>query len=365
MLVARDDADRLDLSLQSLRGFCDEIVVVDLGSTDDTVAVAEGHGAVVARDTWDGDLSRARNRAWNLTTGDWVLQIDPDETVQVAPGADPHVDDIDAVEVLAVRCAPRPGWTSVRQARIWRNRPELRFRGAVCERVLVAGAAGDAEPPAAGRPFDAVTIHRSGGATAAQARRALEEPVLLAELGRDPDRPLVSARLAQLHADAGDLERALDALRRAVAHARSSVRDDADDEVVLVALAHHLLTTGVVDDELDRIVQEARDRFPPSPVVELAAARLAFATGRPRDALAPLDWLLAMSDEEIATSGASCDERVFGEWAWSLLGFCRFALHDDEAAADAFGHAEQLAPHDASYAVRRRLAEARASTRAS
>jgi cytochrome c-type biogenesis protein CcmH/NrfG len=52
---------------------------------------------------------------------------------------------------------------------------------------------------------------------------------------------------------------------------------------------------------------------------------------------------------------------VVGEWAWGLLGLCRFALGDDLAAADAFARAERLAPDDPSYRVRRRLAEARAS----
>jgi tetratricopeptide (TPR) repeat protein len=117
----------------------------------------------------------------------------------------------------------------------------------------------------------------------------------------------------------------------------------------------------VVDDELERLVDEARDRFDRTPSLELAAARLAFATGRPRDALEPLDWLLSLDEEAIIATGASYDARVFGEWAWGLLGWCRVALGDDRAAADAFARAARLAPDDPSYRVRRRLAEARAS----
>jgi hypothetical protein len=47
-----------------------------------------------------------------------------------------------------------------------------------------------------------------------------------------------------------------------------------------------------------------------------------------------------------------------------LIGLCRFALGDDVAAADAFRRAERYAPGDASYVVRRRLAEARAGSSA-
>ena len=89
-----------------------------------------------------------------------------------------------------------------------------------------------------------------------------------------------------------------------------------------------------------------------------------FATGRPRDALEPLEWLVGLDDDEIIATGASYDERVFGEWSWGLIGLCRFALGDDGAAADAFRRAERYAPGDASYVVRRRLAEARAGSSA-
>jgi cytochrome c-type biogenesis protein CcmH/NrfG len=61
-------------------------------------------------------------------------------------------------------------------------------------------------------------------------------------------------------------------------------------------------------------------------------------------------------------TGNSYDERVFGEWAFDLLGLCRFALGDAAGAAAAFRRAEELAPGDGRYAGRRRLAELRTRT---
>ena len=66
----------------SIRPVCDEIVVVDTGSTDDTVAVAESFGAVVAHRPWDDDFAAARNRALDLATGEWILYIDADEQLE-------------------------------------------------------------------------------------------------------------------------------------------------------------------------------------------------------------------------------------------------------------------------------------------
>jgi hypothetical protein len=124
------------------------------------------------------------------------------------------------------------------------------------------------------------------------------------------------------------------------------------------------LVQGKIDDELAALVDEARQASSLSPPLELAAARLAFATGRPRDALPLLEWLVSLDDDAIMETGASYDERVFGEWSWSLIGLCRFSLGDDAAAAAAFRRAEQFAPGDPSYVVRRQLAEARAGTSA-
>lgn len=60
--------------------FCDEIVVVDSGSTDETVAIAEKCGARVIRHEWEG-FSGQFNFATAQCRNEWVLQIDSDEVV--------------------------------------------------------------------------------------------------------------------------------------------------------------------------------------------------------------------------------------------------------------------------------------------
>lgn len=365
-IIVNDEADSLDACLTSLTGLVDEIVVVDTGSTDRTVAVAEQHGAVVAHEPWQGDFAAPRNRSLDLATGDWILAVDADEEVrgdfdearEFLARADPYV-------ALRVRFVPQAGWTPFRQYRLWRNRPDIRFVGRIHETVAPAiDGAADAEALEI-ETFDPFTIHRVGDERARSDKRARAEPLLVAEIARDPDRPFVYDHLARVYQAAGDGERAVDTWKRGIAQARVRGAVDPGDRLLYVDLVHHLLANGVIDSELELFVAEAREQFSRTPTLELAAARLAFATGRPRDALEPLDWLVDLDDDAIIATGVSYDERVFGEWAWGLLGLVRFALGDDVAAADAFARAEQLAPDDPSYRVRRRLAEARASTPAS
>ncbi|KVN40412.1 LPS biosynthesis protein [Burkholderia pyrrocinia] len=79
-IIAHNAARRLAQCLDAL-AFADDIVVVDGGSTDDTVEIARAHGArvIVAAD-WPG-FGPQKNRALAALATDWVLSIDTDEVV--------------------------------------------------------------------------------------------------------------------------------------------------------------------------------------------------------------------------------------------------------------------------------------------
>jgi hypothetical protein len=78
-VIAQDEEERLPACLDSL-AFCDEVVVVDGGSRDATVAIAERAGARVIHQTWLG-FAAQRNVALDEARGDWVLEVDADERV--------------------------------------------------------------------------------------------------------------------------------------------------------------------------------------------------------------------------------------------------------------------------------------------
>ena len=81
-MIVRDEEARLGECLRSVQGFADEMVVVDTGSTDATVAIAEAAGARVEQIPWPGDFAPARNQALEFLNGDWVLVLDADEQLR-------------------------------------------------------------------------------------------------------------------------------------------------------------------------------------------------------------------------------------------------------------------------------------------
>jgi glycosyltransferase involved in cell wall biosynthesis len=83
ILICKNEAHRIAATLEAVR-FADEIIVVESGSTDDTVAIARSIAdVVVVTDDWPG-FGRQKNRALDLATKDWVLSIDSDEVVSDA-----------------------------------------------------------------------------------------------------------------------------------------------------------------------------------------------------------------------------------------------------------------------------------------
>lgn len=80
IVITRNEQDNIDECLRSV-DFADEIIVVDNGSTDDTVELARRAGAQVHQtQDWPG-FGPQKNRALTYATGDWVLSMDADERV--------------------------------------------------------------------------------------------------------------------------------------------------------------------------------------------------------------------------------------------------------------------------------------------
>lgn len=79
VILSQNEADRIGDCLRSL-SFCDAIVVVDSGSTDQTVQLARAAGATVVETDWPGFVAQ-KNRAMQFATGEWVLSVDADELV--------------------------------------------------------------------------------------------------------------------------------------------------------------------------------------------------------------------------------------------------------------------------------------------
>ncbi|MBM4064126.1 MAG: glycosyltransferase [Planctomycetes bacterium] len=83
-LIVKNEEELLPNCLKSIKDVVDEIIIVDTGSTDNTVTIAKEFKAKVYHHPWNDSFSEARNHCLNHASGDWILQIDADEELEQA-----------------------------------------------------------------------------------------------------------------------------------------------------------------------------------------------------------------------------------------------------------------------------------------
>jgi glycosyltransferase involved in cell wall biosynthesis len=82
-MIVRNEAALIAKCLESVRPWVDHMLVLDTGSTDETVSLARRAGARVEHFPWVDDFALARNRALDLADADWNLVLDADEVLAV------------------------------------------------------------------------------------------------------------------------------------------------------------------------------------------------------------------------------------------------------------------------------------------
>lgn len=141
-LICKNEQDNLTRLLPMLK-FADEIVVVDTGSTDNTLQVAKSYTDKVYDFTWCDDFSKARNYAIKQATCDYVMWLDADDvlpqtTQQALKAWKLAPDRADVYYVKYTMNSAFPFW-------FWRERivkrcKQCRFKGFIHETISPFGA---------------------------------------------------------------------------------------------------------------------------------------------------------------------------------------------------------------------------------
>ena len=135
--IVKNEGDNLDRCLASVAPYVDEIVIVDTGSQDHTLDVAQKYRSKIGYFPWCDDFSAARNYAISQVSGQWIFMLDADHELIIKS---PNFPDITASNsqllayLIDIKDAYYQGGLSIFQAPIlFRNIPELRYQGAYHE----------------------------------------------------------------------------------------------------------------------------------------------------------------------------------------------------------------------------------------
>lgn len=142
-MLVKNEQQYLPYCLASVYKYCDEIIIVDTGSTDKTIEIAEGFGAYVIRAPWKNDFALIRNIAHSAAESDWILWLDGDEALStkgIEMIKNRLLNDRDAYFFLL----PRVNfWKDLKhmfcypdsQYKIYRNHVGLRWEHAIHEKI--------------------------------------------------------------------------------------------------------------------------------------------------------------------------------------------------------------------------------------
>ena len=272
-MIVKDEESTLSKCLSSAKKFVNEIVILDTGSTDKTVKIAQGYGANIHHFEWCNDFSAARNEALKYVTGDWILVLDADETL--APEIIPQLREaIQREEYLLINLvreeigAAQSPYSMV--SRLFRNHPDIIFSRPY--HALVDDSVSEIlrkEPQWQIGYIQGIAILHSGYQQSqitrknklVKAQAAMEEFLV-----NNPDDAYVCSKLGALYMDLGKITQSIQLLSKGV-----SLSDE--NYEILYELYYHL---GIAYSRLKNHQQaiahyQAAIKLPIYPILKLGA----------------------------------------------------------------------------------------------
>jgi len=202
-MIVKNEEKNIEKALSWARDVAFEQIVVDTGSTDRTVELAEKMGAKIYHFEWINDFSAAKNFAMDKASGNWIAILDADEymsgedvkemmsllkKVQSNPQ---HLKEFDALTCSWVQLDDEgKAFAVLTQQRIFQNRPDLRYKGTIHEAVRIRNKYLNAE--------NLRIMHTGYAQTAygAADKRERNIKLLRDELEKDPTNPHTMLYLA-------------------------------------------------------------------------------------------------------------------------------------------------------------------------
>lgn len=250
-MIVRDEEANLAECLASIKDEVDEIVIVDTGSTDQTLTIASNFTSKIYHFPWKGNFSAARNFAISQCSGQWILSLDADEKLDSEQGSIRQL--INKSPQAEVFCLPLVTSSATEcerftVIRLFRNTAAYHYVGKIHEQVVIANTnvVGIAEAP--------VICHKFVTRKQRNKKRWRNLQLLEKELNSDPDNYYLKYYMGLEWLGIGRYEKALPYLQAAAN--RISVHQLMFRGPVVRYLVDCLKFLGRLDDALEICQQE-------------------------------------------------------------------------------------------------------------
>jgi predicted glycosyltransferase involved in capsule biosynthesis len=324
VMIVKNEEQHLARCLASIKEACDEIIVVDTGSTDSTVSIAQSFGARVYHRKWNNDFAAARNESLIHTNADWVLYIDADEMLVDVDASQLRSMLAHSQEVAAfgVQVSPMIGWLPYTDFRLWRHDPAIQFVGDIHETTLP-----DIRLLAAARNqiLQPIALHiQHFGYEGDQTKKRLRNlPLLEQQRQHTPRKINILNQLARIHFELGNLEEAENIWREALGVIEEDGEKEVTDVTMFAPYADLLMTKSM---DAEPLISQGKQLRSDYLVLHLSAARNHFKMGRYEEAVKEAKILLAYAENPPVDSRFAYSMKMFTLWPQQILSESLFLL---------------------------------------
>lgn len=146
-MIVKDEEEVIERCIKSVIEVVDEIIIVDTGSVDSTISIAEKLGAKVYNFEWENDFSKARNYSFSKATKDYILWLDADDVLEessleefkkIKNELNENIDSVMMNYIINVNEENIPIYT-IRRNRLVKKVNNFKWKGMVHEYLEVEG----------------------------------------------------------------------------------------------------------------------------------------------------------------------------------------------------------------------------------
>ena len=195
-LMVRDEEKNLPRCLASISGIVDEIILVDTGSTDGTLKIAENFGCQIYHHPWSDDFSGMRNKTLEYATGGWCLIIDADEQLNtfddnILRKAVQHPEN-SGYHFMVTNVMDGGQNATAPSIRLFQNRKGFHYEGIVHNQLIITGVL----------PMTKIRMYHYGynlSPEDAQKKYLQRSALMRKQIAANPNEPFPHYNLARMH----------------------------------------------------------------------------------------------------------------------------------------------------------------------